>query len=199
MTIVWCLASPPAAAKSKVSTGRKFRIVLNGGYSMQAFGGVAGANRSQINHLQYGAGIFYRYRLWENGLAYSHIPGVKVDPFVFRNGTRGQYQMDFTRTEFLSGLAYGRFRLYALVGLEQIGWKGTPDLGAKSNNHVYFGGEAVVDFFPFRQGSRFSIPFSIRYLTHQERKVEFEQNPSENVTVSPGSETAVNLGVAVAF
>ncbi len=198
-TFVWLFSLSHSAAKSSGLAGYKFRIAVHGGYSLQEFGGVVGANRSQINRFQYGVGAFYKSSWWENGLAFSAIPGVKVDPFVFRNGTQGQYQMDFTRFEFVTGVVYSRFGLYALVGLETIGWSGSPDLGAKNDPHLYFGAEARMNFYFFGPTSRFSAPLSIRYLSHPNRNIEFERNPDENITVSPGAETAFNMGVAVAF
>lgn len=192
------LKSISGHAAAGIDFGR-FRFETNLGLIQEEFNGISGAENSKVQWLQYGAGFFVKSGRWDFGLAYWKIPGVKVDPFIFRNGTSGSYQMDFTRTELLAGIAIQRLRFYVLAGNEQLAWSGSPELGAKATTPVYSGVQLTYFWNFFAPTSSLITPISLRYLLLPSRSIAFEQKSWENTSISAGSELDINVGVGFAF
>ncbi len=185
---------------SSRSENPPIRLHLQSGYFAQEFSGVAGSSADKLTGYHYTVGAYYGIGYWDIGAQYSMLQGITISPFIFSNGSQGDYKIDVKRIQLLTGPKSPRWRAHLIVGQETAAWSGTPDLGSKVRSDIYFGGKISYDLFKRTGiGTKFSFPLELLALYHGAREYQFTNYPNETVTVNAGFETQFNLGVAFDF
>lgn len=174
-----------------------WRLELSIGYSHQSFANVS----NDIQRFSYGIGAYYSPTWWLLGVDYISIPGIGVHPFIFQNGTKGQYTVNFKRYQLHAGYTRGKLRATIIGGSEEVDWVGDPELGFKKHRDSYYGLHISWDAYRkvYATGPNFTYPLHLTYLIHPERQYEFANYPSDTVTADRGGEFQLGGGIAYDF
>lgn len=184
----------PTHAQSKVS---KIRIMANTGMSMTDFA-IPASDLTSIFRFNWGAGLSYTHKSkWEYGYFYFSPMGAELSPWIFTDNSVGNYEVFFAQHLFSAGYVFrAKYRVRALLGMEQIQLTGSPDTGYTPSWGFLYGADLGWDFY--RKG-RVGLYASIRWVGHLERPLTFANLPAESVTVPGGNEFDFILGGLLAL
>jgi hypothetical protein len=183
-----------AAAQAKGSGS--YRLALHGGLSYQDFIGTHGADFDSIRQSYFAFLIQKNWPVWNVAFQVYSLSPARLRSFWLNSYTQGEYQVPFLRYQFLGGFRSGKSSIQALLGMETSSWKGSPDLGMKTNLHVHLGLQYSYDLLATASTK---LPVVVMLLHHPERKYEFGNYPDSAVVAAPGTELSVRLGLAFDF
>jgi hypothetical protein len=179
--------------------GSGLRLELSAVYAQHTFSGFAGADFATLTSPGYDISINYKTKDNIYVLGYFVTPQIQFKDVRWSDQTLGNYTLEYNTpyVGFAPSASSKYFSFEFQLGMESISISGSPDVNYKDTPSLLMGVKFGTNLkAPWRWAKNWIFPVSGRMWFTQKRDLEFIDKPSENSSISAGTNFDFLVGVA---